>query len=119
MSQLKRSDVAKVKPFYEVVSPQGAVAKASQAGARNGVGVRAAALPGLEAKKIGLIWTRFPNGDVVLRAFQRLLADRFKTIQFVDLPPGRGLKWGDYAQRSVADVAREAGVDAVIVTIGG
>jgi len=95
---------------YEVVSPLGdAVTKKI---------FPAPPLPDLEGKRIGFIWTIFTNGDVLAHALMDLLGKRFKDVETVKLPGGKGLGWGDYPDESIEDVVREAGVDAVIVTVG-
>jgi hypothetical protein len=79
----------------------------------------AAPVRDLNGKKIGLIWAAFTNGDVFLEATAGLLAERFKGLEFVKLPAGRGLHWGDHPHESIADLAREAGLDAAISGVGG
>lgn len=98
------------RPVYEVVSPVGKrlVKDISSV----------SALPSLEGKMIGFIWTVFTNGDLLADAFMDLLGKRFQSLNLIKLPPGRGLKWGDYPDKSVGTVAKEAGVDAVVVTVG-
>jgi len=76
-------------------------------------------LPQLEGKRIALIWTIFTNGDVLADALVDLLDKRFKDIETVKLPAGKGVEWGDYPDESIEDVVREAGVDAAIVMVGG
>ncbi len=108
------------RPLYEVLSPVGQDPNAKH-GAAPGSGKfpPAAPLADLRDKKIGLIWTVFTNGNVLLKAFQDLLAKRFPTMKFVELPPGRNAKWGDYPDLSLPVFARESGIDAAIVTAGG
>jgi hypothetical protein len=76
-------------------------------------------LADLEGKKIGFMWTIYTNGDILADAFMGLLSKRFKSIQTVKLPAGKGQRWGEYPDQSIEDVVREAGVDGVIVTVGG
>ena len=102
-------------PLYEVVSPLGDERDArdggiQQSGARH--------LESLQSKRIGLIWTAFTNGDLVLRALQGHLASRIAGVEFVDVMPGEGLRWGDHPEPSIAKLAREARIDAAIVTAG-
>jgi len=105
------SEVFAEEGKYEVVSPLGrSVVKRIPLSSR---------IPTLEGKKIGLVWTVFANGDVLANAFADLLAKRFKGTEFVKLPPGKGLVWGNYPEPSIRDVVKEAKVDAVIVTVGG
>lgn len=106
------------KPVYEVVSPVGKpAAQKKSPDARSKPGT--SALPDLHGKKIGLIWVRFNNGNVLLEAFRDLLAKRFNDLDFTKLPPGRGLTHEDHPDESIGDIAREAGIDAAIVTVGG
>ena len=97
--------------FYEVVRPLG----------KSGVKEITPALPlaKLEGKKIAFIWTIFTNGDVLADALSEILHHRYPGLQTVKLPAGRNIKWGDYADESIEDVVREAGVDAAIVLVGG
>ncbi len=101
-----------MKPQYEVVSPAGDDAGAGKPHAG------AAPLDQLNGRKLGLVWTAFANGDIVLRAFREHLAKRFPDLQFVEMAPGRGLRWGEHPHPSIAEVARESGIDAAIVTAG-
>jgi len=112
------------KVLYEVVSPLGeppAEKRTSDARGKSASGKIAPApsLRDLNGKKIGLIWTALTNGDLLLEAFQDLLSNRFAEMEFVKLPGGKGQNWGGHPNESVADLAREAGLDAVIVAIGG
>ena len=112
------------KPFYEVVSPLGEpIAEKTTTDPRSGfkAGKIAPAAPtkDLNGKRIGLIWAAFTNGDVFLEALAGLLTERFKGLQFVKLRAGRGLHWGDHPHESIADLAREAELDAAIAAVGG
>lgn len=100
---------------YEVVSPLGDERDARDGGTQQS---GSSPLDRLEGKRIGLIWTAFTNGDLVLRALQGHLAKRFSGLEFVDVMPGKGLRWGDHPEPSIADLAREARIDAAIVTAG-
>ncbi len=72
-----------------------------------------------EGKKIGLMWVLFTNGDTLANSLIDLLGKRFNDIEFVRLPPGRDRVWGEYPHEpSIGDLVKEAGVDAVVVTIG-
>jgi hypothetical protein len=73
----------------------------------------------LEGKRIGLAWNLFANGDVLAEALADLLAARFKGLESIRLPSGKGLRWGNYPDPSIGEVIRESGVDAVIATAGG
>lgn len=102
------------KPLYEVVSPVGDANDAE-------VQKRAIAAPplaNLKGKKLGLVWTVFSNGDLVLRAFRQHLEKRFPDLQFVEMSPGRGLNWGDHPDHTIGAVARELAIDGAIVTAG-
>ncbi len=111
-------------PVYEVVSPLGeSIAEKNYSDARvkakSGKFAPAAPVQDLNGKKIGLVWSAFTNGNVFLEAMQGLLAARFKGMEFVKLPGGRGLHWGDHPDESMADLAREARLDAAIAAVGG
>ncbi len=113
-----------VKPLYEVVSPLGEpIAEKTTTDPRSGfkAGKIAPAAPveDLNGKRIGLIWAAFTNGDVFLEALAGWLAERFKGLQFVKLPAGKGLHWGDHPHESIADLAKEARLDAAISGVGG
>jgi hypothetical protein len=107
------------KPEYEVVSPVG---EQSRPQSRTEAGPKyvpsAAPLNTLAGKKIGLVWTNFRNGDVLLEALADLLGRRFGTAEFLKLPSGRTLRWGDHPDESIASLAREHGIDAAIVAPG-
>ncbi len=79
----------------------------------------ASPLAELDGKKIGFMWTIYQNGNSLAEALMDLLSKRFKNIETVKLPAGKGRRWGDYPDKSIEDVVREAGVDAIIVTVGG
>jgi len=97
--------------LYEVVRPIGKSLSA--------VISPADPLPGLEGKKIALIWTIFNNGDVLADALTNLLGKRFKDIETVKLAAGKGVAWGGYPDESIGEVVTEAQVDAAIVLVGG
>jgi len=105
------ASVAAKDGTYEVVSPLG----------RSTVKIipPAPRLTTLEGKRIGFVWNVFMNGDVLASAFADLLSKRFKNIESVKLPSGKGLKWSDYPDPSIKDVVKEAKVDALIATVGG
>jgi hypothetical protein len=73
----------------------------------------------LEGKRIGLIWNLFANGDVLAEALADLLQRRFKGLESLILPSGKGLRWGNYPEPSIGEVVRKFGVDAIIATAGG
>ena len=73
----------------------------------------------LEGKRIGFVWNLFANGDVLAEALAELLGRRFKGLESVRLPSGKGLRWGNYPDPSIGEIAREAGIDAIIATAGG
>jgi hypothetical protein len=102
-------------PQYHVVSPIG---DARDASGRQKLAAGASPLDTLRGKKLGLIWAVFANGDIVLRAFREHLATRYPDLQFVEMPPGRGLNWGDHPEASVAELARENGLHAAVVAAG-
>ena len=100
---------------YDVVSPAGDANDAKDARRKS-----ASALPlgDLKGKRLGLCWTAFTNGDIVLRAFRDHLAGRYPDLEFVELMPGRGLRWGDHPDPSIAELVREARLDAALITAG-
>jgi hypothetical protein len=97
---------------YEVVSPIGDASGSE----RKSFG--ALPLDGLNGKKLGLVWTEFYNGDTALRAFREHLGKRYPDLQFIELMPGRGLSWGDHPDPSIAELAREHGIDAAVIAAG-
>lgn len=101
------------KPRYEVVSPIGDPQDA-------GPGKRACAPPlaELTGKKLGLVWTAFTNGNIVLHAFRDHLAGRYPGLEFVEMAPGKNLRWGDYPDPSIGELALELGIDGAIITAG-
>jgi hypothetical protein len=122
----KASESSSIMPkvLYEVVSPLGEPAaekRTSDACGKSASGKIAPApsLRDLNGKKIGLIWTALKNGDLLLEDFQDLLSNQFEKLEFVKLPGGKGQSWAGHPDESVADVAKEAGLDAVIAAVGG
>ena len=100
---------------YQVVSPAG---DARDAGGAVKKAASAAPLDDLKGKRLGLCWTAFTNGDIVLRAFREHLARRYPDLEFVELMPGRGLRWGDHPDPSIAELVREERLDAALITAG-
>ncbi len=112
------------RPLFEVVSPLGEpVDEASASNARGAANSKkikpAAPLLDLNGKKIGLVWSAFRNGNVFLEATELLLAERFKDIELVRVPGGRGLHWGDRPQENIADLAKELRLDGAIAAAAG
>ena len=103
------------KPQYEVVSPVGDARDARQAPRKHAC---APPLADLKGRKLGLVWTAFSNGDIVLHAFREHLARRHPDLEFVEMAPGRSLKWGDHPDPSIAELAREHGIDGAIISAG-
>ncbi len=101
--------------LYEVVSPVGQDV-ASGEGRKTDRKSPAAPLGDLNGKKIGLVWTVFTNGNILLEALRDLLERRYQGLEFVELAPGRNLRWGDYPDKSIGPWAREHEIDAAIVT---
>ena len=101
-------------PIYEVVSPVGD-ARDARAARKS---FAAAPLDSLEGKKLGLIWTEFAHGDTALRAFRQHLSGRYPDLEFVEMEPGRDKRWGDHPDASIADLAREHGIDGAVVAAG-
>ena len=102
-------------PGYEVVSPLGDARDAQDAVKQAS---SAAPLAELQGKRIGLCWTAFSNGDIVVRAFQEHLGKRYPDLEFVDLMPGRGLRWGEHPDPSIAELARVQRLDAALISAG-
>jgi hypothetical protein len=100
---------------YEVVSPVGDARDAKGAGKKTS---SAPPLAGLNGKRLGLCWTAFTNGDIVLRLFREHLAKRFPDMEFVEFAPGRGLRWGEHPEANIADIVREERLDAALITAG-
>ena len=92
--------------MYDVVKPLG----------RSGVKEFEPAQPldNLDGKRIGLFCTIFPNGDVLADVLMAELGEQYNGIEAIKLPAGKNVKWGDYPDESIDDVAREAGIDAAI-----
>lgn len=105
------------EPQYEVVSPIGEAETATRQGKEKIPS--APPLSDLTGKKIGLIWTVFTNGDLLLVALADWISKRYPGIECVKLMPGRNLQWGDYPDLTLPEYARENGIDAAIVAAGG
>ena len=103
------------EPVYEVVSPIG---DPNDARTSEKKAIGAPPLDALEGKKLGLFWTEFANGDTALRAFHQHLAARYPSLEFVEIEPGRGKRWGDHPDASIADLAREHGIDGAVIAAG-
>jgi hypothetical protein len=100
------------EPVFEIVSPLGedlSRAKAIEP---------AKPLAALTAQRIGLIWTEFTNGNVLLEAFEALLSKRFPGLSFVRLAPGKKSNWGGSPDPTLRDYVREERLDAAIITAG-
>jgi hypothetical protein len=46
------------------------------------------------------------------------MGERFEGMEFVKLPSGRDVAWGDYPDDSLTEVVRESGIDAAMVAVG-
>ncbi len=103
------------EPLYEIVSPIG---EDRNTLVGSGAFAPAPPLPDLNDRKIGLIWTEFTNGDVLLEAFEALLAERYPSLRFVKMAPGRNAEWGGSPDPTLAEFVREQGIEAAIVTAG-
>ena len=114
-------DSGAAKLDFGVVSPVGVSIddKAPAPGKKSGRYAPAAPLPDLNGKKIGLVWSAFKNGNVFLEAMEDLLGKRFKGAEFIRLPSGKGLRWGDHPQESMVEIAQEAKLDAAIAAVAG
>ncbi len=103
------------EPVYEVVSPVGQESDGKGLKPLGEAISAAGPVAHLSGKKVGLIWTTFSNGNILLEALGELLSKRFPGLELVKLPPGRNLNWGDYPDRSLSSLAREQKLDAAIV----
>ena len=103
------------KAVYEVVSPAGDARDARDAVKKTS---SAPPLDTLKGKRLGLCWTAFTNGDIVLRSFREHLSRRFPDMEFVEFAPGRGLRWGEHPEPDIADIVREERLDAALITAG-
>lgn len=104
------------EPVFEVVAPVGEQAEERTGATRTGGEIiPAVPLSDLSGRKIGLIWTTFSNGNVLLEALGELLTRRYQGLDVVKIPAGRNLNWGDYPDRSLSSFARENKLDAAIV----
>jgi hypothetical protein len=100
------------EPVYETVSPVGA--------AFNKVISIAPRPTSLEGKKIGLVCNGFQGSDLLLDALSDLLDRHVNSLEFIKLPSGKTEPWGTEPQDgTTGDLAKEAGVGAVIVAAGG
>jgi hypothetical protein len=100
------------QPVYESVSPVGA--------AFTKVISIAPRPKNLEGKKIGLVCNGFQGSDLLLDALSDLLDRNIQGLQFIKLSSGKTEPWGTEPQDgTTGDLAREAGVGAVIVAAGG
>lgn len=100
------------EPIYEIVSPLG------EDLSRDKAIEPAQPLTALAKQRIGLIWTEFTNGNVLLEAFEALLSKRFPGLSFVRLAPGRHAEWGGSPDPTLRELVREQGLDAAIITAG-
>ncbi len=103
------------EPVYEIVSPVGEDLNAWDKFSGIDPAPRVSDLNG---RKIGLIWTEFTNGNVLLEAFEALLGKRYPSLTFVKMAPGRNTEWGGSPDPTLTDFARDEGIDAAIVTAG-
>ena len=103
------------KARYDVVSPLGDALDAKDAVKKTS---SAPPLSSLKGKRLGLCWTAFTNGDIVLRLFREHLSKRFPDMEFVEFAPGRGLRWGEHPEPDIADIVREERLDAALITAG-
>jgi hypothetical protein len=107
----RNSSMAAQDGSYKVVSPLGrSVVRSFPLSPR---------LSALEGKRIGFVWNLFANGDVLADALAELLGKRFKRLESIRLPSGKGLRWGNHPDPTLGEVVRESGVDAMIATAGG
>ena len=103
------------EPVYEIVSPVGDDRNSL---ADSGHIAPAPPLQDLIGRKIGLIWTEFTNGDVLLEAFEALLGKRYPSLRFVKMAPGRNTEWGGSPDPTLTELVREQQIEAAIVTAG-
>ena len=108
---IKAMDV-KAQPGYECVSPVGR--------ALHRVIPIAPRPRSLEGKKIGLVCNGFQGSDLLLEALSDLLHRNDTSLDFIKLPSGKTEPWGTEPQDgTTGELARGAGVGAVIVAAGG
>ena len=97
--------------MYEVVKPLG------KSGAKE---IKPAQpLDDLADKTIGFFWTIFTNGDKLADVLEAELRKQYKDIRVVKLPAGKDVKWGDYPEENIGEVAQDAVIDAAVVLVGG
>jgi len=100
------------QPVYEAVSPVGA--------AFNKVIAIAPRPHRLDGKKIGLVCNGFQGSDLLLDALSDLLGRNIPGVAFTRLPSGKTEPWGTEPQDgTTGELAKAAGVGAVIVAAGG
>jgi hypothetical protein len=114
-------DSGATKLVYEVLSPVGVSIddKTPAPGTKSGKIPPAPALQDLNGKKIGLVWSAFKNGNVFLEAMEDLLGSKFRGTQFLRLPSGKGLRWGDHPQESMIEIAKAEKLDGAIAAVAG
>jgi hypothetical protein len=110
----KEVEVPAEERIYEVVSPLGRSTVTT---------VRPSPpLPDLKGKLIGFIDVEFGGhrSEDFVRAVEALCLERIEGVRVVELPSGKTNPWHSRPLDGTAgQVAKEAGVDAVIVGIGG
>ena len=79
--------------LYDVVRPLGKSTAKTQ--------VPAPPLSGLEGKKVGFVWSIFPNGDIVAEALMDYFGKTIRGFEGVKLPPGKGASWGNTPTRAL------------------
>ncbi len=97
--------------MFEVVFPAGKPATTEALG-------KASAGVDLTGKKLGLVQIPFPNGDVLLESLAGLMKEQFKGLEFVKIPSGKKLAWGDYPDNTLTEVVKESGINAALVAVG-
>lgn len=108
---MKEMDVNS-QPVYECVSPVGR--------ALHQVIPIAPRTRSLQGRKIGLLCNGFQGSDVLLDALAELLHSHDDSLEFIKLPSGKTEPWGTEPQDgTTGELARGAGVGAVIVAAGG
>lgn len=106
------SPLACAEPLYETVSPLGTPS--------HKVTPIAPRPTSLEGKKIGLVCNGFQGSDLLLESLADLLKEQINSLEFIKLPSGKTEPWGTEPQDgTTGEVAKEAGVGAVIVAAGG
>ena len=76
-------------------------------------------IPDLNNKKICLMWNGKKHGDLVLKTLAKVLGEKFKNPEFIELPSGADRDWSEYPDEdTIAAMAEKCNCDAIIGAIG-